>query len=616
MSYDPPIERGLPGKTRYSYWRTLNCDRTRGIYIKQVGGFDALGFFVFDPVNLIYAASAITVTLDFNDLVWHHSHADKVIGHVALGRAVIIRDVTGVIADATYTMGAAFPANGYIEHMSVSADSATFAFTVRKSDAPDQYSVLGYGWMKTGGTEGYYAKTDVDEVQVDRLGTNIVVKDTATKVFIRPIPTGTLITINPGAESYPGHSDVGTTHIVGYDTVTNKIYAWALADGTKGAAWYDFAADYTQGIHFSLGSVDTEVLVSTYKVDGSVGTEGTLENQIAKITSAGVVTPIVSHRSKDWDGYWSLPKADWCWHATQGLDFICYTSNFGVATDAALEVVITRGSGETMGLETGVTKIADLDSTWPLGTDERSAGDDHLRNIKIALKSLLTDINQIRLGPASLSGQAGKHLQVNAGETAYDLVLPYTPSVQVFTASGTWTKPTGCTRAYVQCVGGGGGGAGGTSSFPQAGGGGGGMAEMMRDVSAVTSRTVTIGAGGAGGVGGGSGNPGGDGGTTSWGSDVVAAGGTGATSSNGFPGTGGIGTAGNVLIRGADGFSQDIDNLLGGHGGSSSRGGGGYGGSASHAAGAGGAYGAGGGGGAVSQNGGAGAAGLVVVWEY
>jgi len=42
-----------------------------------------------------------------------------------------------------------------------------------------------------------------------------------------------------------------------------------------------------------------------------------------------------------------------------------------------------------MGLEAGVTKLSDLDPTWPLSTDLRHYGDDHLRNIKIAAKSLL-----------------------------------------------------------------------------------------------------------------------------------------------------------------------------------------------------------------------------------
>lgn len=42
-----------------------------------------------------------------------------------------------------------------------------------------------------------------------------------------------------------------------------------------------------------------------------------------------------------------------------------------------------------MGLEVSVTQISDLNSVWPLGGDDRSKGDDHIRNLKVALKSLL-----------------------------------------------------------------------------------------------------------------------------------------------------------------------------------------------------------------------------------
>jgi len=42
-----------------------------------------------------------------------------------------------------------------------------------------------------------------------------------------------------------------------------------------------------------------------------------------------------------------------------------------------------------MGLETGVNHLADLVATNPLGTDSRSEGDDHVRNIKRALQASL-----------------------------------------------------------------------------------------------------------------------------------------------------------------------------------------------------------------------------------
>ena len=64
-----------------------------------------------------------------------------------------------------------------------------------------------------------------------------------------------------------------------------------------------------------------------------------------------------------------------------------------------------------MGLESPVVKIADLIATNPLGTDDRVEGDDHLRIIKVALKSLLTNF-------AQLGGTAPKWQKTTVAETA------------------------------------------------------------------------------------------------------------------------------------------------------------------------------------------------------
>lgn len=71
---------------------------------------------------------------------------------------------------------------------------------------------------------------------------------------------------------------------------------------------------------------------------------------------------------------------------------------------------------------------------------------------------------------------------------------------QLFTSSGTWTRPSGVTTVNVVCLGGGGGGGGGGYSGTVGGGGGGRgcAAEYICTVSGDV--TVTVGTGGAGGL--------------------------------------------------------------------------------------------------------------------
>lgn len=120
----------------------------------------------------------------------------------------------------------------------------------------------------------------------------------------------------------------------------------------------------------------------------------------------------------------------------------------------------------------------------------------------------------------------------------------------------TWTKAANPDAVWlrVRVVGGGGGGAGATSAASQiiarGGGGGGNYSESWLDVASLTaSTTVTVGVGGTAGVA--ANGAGGTGGDSSFGTFVVARGGTGApntaaSSTSGFSEGGsasGLGTA-------------------------------------------------------------------------
>lgn len=231
------------------------------------------------------------------------------------------------------------------------------------------------------------------------------------------------------------------------------------------------------------------------------------------------------------------------------------------------------------------------------------------------------------------------------------------PMVTVYTASGTWTKPSGYEDDHpvlVRVWGGGGGGGRSSTAGRAGGGGGGGYAErLVRMADLPSSVTVTIGAGGAGrasstgnGTAGGNssfgsvlvgyGGAGGQGGTSGTqygggGGGELAAGGspTGGACGGGDGSTygGGVASAARTLWGGGGGGLDDAGGpaVMGGGGGgggattvraggSSLRGGaGGAGGDGSPAAVAGTAP-SGGGGGGFDTDGAAGARGQIEVW--
>jgi hypothetical protein len=154
---------------------------------------------------------------------------------------------------------------------------------------------------------------------------------------------------------------------------------------------------------------------------------------------------------------------------------------------------------------------------------------------------------------------------------------PGASNMAVFASSGTWAVPSGVTRVHVRAWGAGGGGASGgcNTGYGGGGGGAGGYSEGFVDVTG-PSVAVTV---GTGGPGGGAVNcaSGQNGGQTSFGTLVVANGGTGSPT-NGGAGGGASGTGSLVLPGGAGEACEGVpvgSNYLGGDGGDAPLGGGG-----------------------------------------
>ena len=189
-------------------------------------------------------------------------------------------------------------------------------------------------------------------------------------------------------------------------------------------------------------------------------------------------------------------------------------------------------------------------------------------------------------------------------------------SISSFPTAGTstWTKPGGCTNVIVKVVGGGGGAAAYCES-----GGAGGFTEKRIDVTAVSTVSVTVGAGAAQAAYAGGTN----GGTSSFGTYCSATGGYGSNQNFSHSGGhGGIGSSGDINLYGGSGTGHTNGSGAGalGNGGQSYWGGGNNligrhqdpGGFRNAAPGSGGC------GGVTDYGylGSAGQTGLVVIWEY
>jgi len=194
-------------------------------------------------------------------------------------------------------------------------------------------------------------------------------------------------------------------------------------------------------------------------------------------------------------------------------------------------------------------------------------------------------------------------LHASATSSGFDSGLA---SVQVFTSSGTWTRPSGITKVIMEVQGAGGAGSAASSNY--GGGSGGGYAKKFLNVSAISTSTITVGAGAAatsGGAGAGA-----NGGLSKW-----------ADGTNTITGNGGLGNpnSSTANVAGGTGVGGDL-NIPGGQGNYTREGG-----ATPFSMATGGAnvtgmsptgYGGGGGNGYSSYASGAGAPGIVIVWEY
>lgn len=186
----------------------------------------------------------------------------------------------------------------------------------------------------------------------------------------------------------------------------------------------------------------------------------------------------------------------------------------------------------------------------------------------LGVKSIKKSSATVALAAGELVAGAEYILIFDLAGDSFDLKA--TTGIQIFTSSGSFTKPAGLKRIKVTAVAGGGGGGSSNAASTRGGGGAAGGVSISFLAASVlsASETVTIGAGGAGiAVAGGAGSAGG---ATSLGSLVTTNGGVPGSSASG--GIGVLPGTGTFSAGGGDGTDGALN--VGGNGGSSFFGGG------------------------------------------
>lgn len=415
---------------------------------------------------------------------------------------------------------------------------------------------------------------------------------------------------------------------------TNKSYVDSVAAGffflepVESASTTNFSATYNNGTS-GVGATLTAIVNGAASLDGISlalndrvlfkNQTSTLENGIYTVTQVGSGgTPAIYTRATDYDEPSDIDPGD----MVSALQGTVNASTFWVETSTVTAIGTDPIIFALFGVVTSdVVTISGTQSITGAKTFDANVTIDNgailQLNATIAIDEILDEDNMVSDSATAVPTQQSVKAYVDASTGDGGLI-----SINTYTSSTTWNRPTGCTKVFVEVLGaGGGGGAATTDNSLGAGGAGGGFGQLLLDVTAISSVSVTIGAAGTAGSGG----AGGNGGTSSFGAHVSCTGGEGGavngTSNINSPGGS---TGGDINTRGQYGGRGGTDAYaifsLGSIGASSQYGGGGRRGVAGSSGQSASGFGSGGGGGyrdnTTSRDGGSGAGGLVRVWNY
>jgi hypothetical protein len=344
--------------TYYSHWPTLNANNTRLLIRKGHTG-DAI-LKTFDPVNFTVGAGREALPyhypqgfgLSWESSIWSRSDpevlytfANDLKGGMRLYAFNVRRKEFKLLKDFSF-LSRGRP--DYLHQMNMSADDDVFSWSRSRTghNGPVAYLV----WRRS--TDKVLFDTpntmDLNEVHVDKSGRwlniplNRPLPDGAAMQFLN-LDTGKVTKIVRDAPDFqPGHGDLGTDSIAGFDAWSNGInwrrlsaphsvrhvFFFRTAIGRNGGV-----ADWTHGFHGTmLADNEDWITIATFH-DPSATQPGTgiYDDEVLQVSLDGSerIRRICHTRSAidnktDSTGYWAMPKPT----ISRDGRFIAFTSNW------------------------------------------------------------------------------------------------------------------------------------------------------------------------------------------------------------------------------------------------------------------------------------------------
>ena len=345
--------------TYYSHWPTFNSDGTL-LLIRQGDSGNAI-IKRFDPVNFKIDAGheqlpteyPIHFSVNWESAIWSHYDRDVIYtfandfkGAMRLYAYNVARKSFKLLKDLSF-LSRGQP--DYLHQMNMSADDDVFSWShmrVGRNGEPLAYLV----WRRSTDKVLFDVPNamDFNEVHVDKTGhwlnipLNKSLPDGDSMEFLN-LDTGALVKIVDGAPDYrPGHGDLGTNCIVGFDNdldgitwrrmssphTFRRVFYFRTGIGANGGV-----ADWTQDFHGTmLADNEDWITIGTYD-DPSINLpdSGIYEDEIFQVSLDGSErirrichTRCAIDNHTRTTGYWAMPKPT----ISRDGRFIAFTSNW------------------------------------------------------------------------------------------------------------------------------------------------------------------------------------------------------------------------------------------------------------------------------------------------